>query len=423
MPPAPPTPPRLPFTSSSSDPSSSPAAHAPPAARRRVSRRRVLAGSGAGLLVLAGGGTVWRAADQGVFSTGQGPAYAPWSDWRTTTAGPLDLVRAAILAANPHNTQPWRFRVDTTRIDLFADHTRAIGTIDPLLREMHIGLGCALENLLLAAAANGYRATLALLPDAADQTHMARIDLAAGQAGSAEPSPLYLAIPHRHTNRYPYDPSRPVSAETLAALAALNAEPDLVGVRWFSAEPERSHVRDLMIAAAHALVADRQQDGDSAQWYRATWQDLQRHRDGITLDASGLPDWQRVLGKLLPPPALEQQDGYFLSNTEQQAKTAPVLALLLVRDRQDNAQRMRAGRLWQRMHLWATTHGLAMQPLNQMAERADREATTSAPPTFGAALAQLVGDPAWQPLMPFRLGYATQEALLSPRRDVRDVIV
>ena len=55
---------------------------------------------------------------------GQGPAYEPWDDWRTATKGPLDLVRAAILAANPHNSQPWLFHVTQTQINLFADHRR-----------------------------------------------------------------------------------------------------------------------------------------------------------------------------------------------------------------------------------------------------------------------------------------------------------
>src|SRR5579859_7134181 len=124
---------------------------------KKLSRRKVLALAGTGTLVLVVGGGVWRAADQGVFSTGEGPAYEPWDDWRTASRVPLDLVRAAILAANPHNSQPWLFRVTQTQIDLFSDRRRNQGTVDPFLIEMHIGLGCALENLLVAAAANGYR--------------------------------------------------------------------------------------------------------------------------------------------------------------------------------------------------------------------------------------------------------------------------
>jgi hypothetical protein len=65
-------------------------------------------------------------------------------------------VRAAILAASPHNTQPWLFKVAGSIIELYIDTGRNVGPLDPYLREEHIGMGCALENLLLAAAADGY---------------------------------------------------------------------------------------------------------------------------------------------------------------------------------------------------------------------------------------------------------------------------
>ena len=147
-----------------------PATANPTPHHQKFSRRKMIALAGTGTFVLVAGGGVWRAADQGVFSTGQGPAYEPWDNWRTPTRGPLNLVSAAILAANPHNSQPWLFHVTQTQIDLFSDRRRNLGTVDPFLIEMHIGLGCALENLLLAAVANGYTSQVTLLPDASDET-------------------------------------------------------------------------------------------------------------------------------------------------------------------------------------------------------------------------------------------------------------
>ena len=64
---------------------------------------------------------------------------------------PLALARATILASNAHNAQPWLFNVSDSRIELYADAGRNLGAADPYLREMHLSLGCALENLIIAA--------------------------------------------------------------------------------------------------------------------------------------------------------------------------------------------------------------------------------------------------------------------------------
>ena len=83
----------------------------------QVNRRSFLqraAIGGGGLLIFTAGGLAWRAWDRG--SLGkiyEGTAFEPWEDWRNKRfEGPLGLVSAAILASNPHNSQPWLFRVD-----------------------------------------------------------------------------------------------------------------------------------------------------------------------------------------------------------------------------------------------------------------------------------------------------------------------
>lgn len=128
-----------------------------------MQRRTFFKNAGVATVLVVGGG-VWRAFNCEVFSVGQGPAFEPWRDWQQTKSGPLALVRAAILAASPHNTQPWLFRVTDSSIDLYLDCRRYPGALDPYLREEHIGMGCALENLMLAAAANGYAASATLPP-------------------------------------------------------------------------------------------------------------------------------------------------------------------------------------------------------------------------------------------------------------------
>lgn len=92
-----------------------------------MNRRAVLIGLGAaGLGVASAGG--WRLYDNHVFSTAEGPAYLPWVDWQQDGPSPWErLVRAAVLAANPHNSQPWKFHLLDAGVDVYADTSRRIG--------------------------------------------------------------------------------------------------------------------------------------------------------------------------------------------------------------------------------------------------------------------------------------------------------
>ncbi len=383
-----------------------------------LSRRDFLKISGAATVAILSG-TAWRAVDQGVFSAGQGPAYQPWQDWQTASAGtPLALVRAAILAANPHNTQPWRFRLGADRIDLYADPARNIGAIDPFRREMYVGLGCALENLLLAAGPNGYAAELRLMPEAQDAAHVAEVALTASPAVWPD---LYAALSRRHTHRGPYL-DRPVASDILEQLAARGKDLPEVQTLWVTGAPERQALGQTIVQATEAIMADQQQSQDSAQWFRQDWGEVQRQADGITLDAQANPLVVTVLGKMLPPLSAAENDRYWLQATRTQVATAAAFGFLVVPEARRHLAQLAAGRLYQRLHLAATRLGLAMQPLNQILERIDREASLGAEPVFGRAAEAWVGQ-GRQGVMLFRLGYAAAAALPSPRRGVQAVIL
>ncbi len=77
-------------------------------------------------------------------------------------------------------TQAWVFRTTPSRVDVFADRARSLGAVGPFDREMYVGLGCALEKLLQAAPAHGYRARVTLLPTPGRSVHAARIELRSG---------------------------------------------------------------------------------------------------------------------------------------------------------------------------------------------------------------------------------------------------
>jgi hypothetical protein len=193
-------------------------------------------------------------------------------------------------------------------------------------------------------------------------------------------------------------------------------------VFWYVNSAARDKFGKVAIAAAEAVIADEQQSIDSHHWWRQGWSDVQTYHDGITIDAQTFDSFTSAAAKILPDVSRQQGDAIFVQTTrDTYVTTAPVFGLIAVRDQDDNAQRMRCGQLWQRMHLWATSRGLAMQPLNQMCERADRERQRGLDSPFGRDLRALAGGDDWQGIMPFRLGYPTRSALASPRRSAQEV--
>jgi nitroreductase len=388
----------------------------------------LLKGAGA-VAVVAAGGLLWRAYDQGVFAAGTGAAYEPWTNWRSDAVpGPLGLVRAGILAANPHNTQPWLFQVGATRIELFADIRRNLGAFDPYLREMHIGLGCALENMTRTARVVGYDVAVTVHPGtlATPAASPRPQPVATLELSPARPRPdqLVEAIPRRHTDRGAYAADRPVPGEMLEAMWAAFQDDADVRLFLFSAAGERKQFGDLVQASTETIIADPEMVAASDRWFRHRWLDVQRRRDGLTLDAAALGSLVTVVGKLLPPASAETSHRYWRDATRDvQIPTTALFGLIAVRDLYDRPQALRAGQRWQRLHLMGTARGLAMQPINQPVEMVDRERELGKPPRAAAALAALTGEAGWKPTFAFRAGLPTQPAGPSPRRPVDAVVL
>ena len=373
---------------------------------------KLVVGTAGGVLVLRDG------TGCGYYSAESGEAYAPWVFPGAETKPEMVAARAAILAANPHNSQPWALHVTESGIDLHADFTRSLGTIDSLLREMHIGLGCALENMVIAAQVSGRAAAIQLLPDPSNPSLVASVSLS---PATPTVDPLFAAISRRHTNRGRYADAPP-SAALAPALHAMVTEPG-VQLRILTSDDDKSTFRLRTIDATIAFIADAEMSRDSNSWYRQTADDILQHRDGITLDASGNGAATRFFGKELGRPSDATANSYWLDGTRGVQTTGSAFCILSSPAANDRDDQLRVGRVYQRIHLWAVSQGMAAQPLNQMAELQDREESQGRSPTFATVLNGLVGAPDRRAQMLFRIGYPWDAALKSPRRPIDWVLL
>ena len=261
---------------------------------------------------------------------------------------------------------------------------------------MFFSIGCALENLLLTARANGLEAKVTLLPgklalpSREPKPELAvRIELSPGSRVASE---LFDAIPHRHTNRSIFDASRQIPGEFIHSITSVVHDDDK-GIRLFLfvSEGDRKRIADAIWDASQSFIADPAVRRSTQPWYRSNVEQVQKFRDGAYI---GDPDPASYVDSMM---------------------SGRVFGLIAVRDRYDRPETIRAGRIWQRAHLLATARGLAARPANAAVEVIDNERRLNLEPKTSARLAQFTGDICkMDELEPAEIRYATTSAWSPP---------
>lgn len=376
-----------------------------------LSRRQFIAGSAVTLGAVALGGAGWRAQVGGVFSADDEPAFHPWREW-DAASGLHRVALAGTLAASSHNTQPWRLAVRADAIDVAGDLDRTMGRADARGRELHISLGCAVENMTIAAASIGKRTTFAL--DRSQAPHAATLTFADAPA----PLPgadLAKRIPLRRTNRGAYDPKRPIPAADLEALAAA-AGPGL-RVVWLTSTRDRQAFTDLSVEATAAHVADAGIQRDSHRWYRMEESAVERLRDGITIGGANLPLLATTYLRMFPPTPEAFDAQWATATRDTHCGTAPAFGLIVAPAAGDHAAWLETGRTWQRVQLLAGARGIAAHPISQSLTVRDADIADGGDGGgWRSRLSALAGT--GDVTLAFRLGYPLREADSAPRRSL-----
>ncbi|MET4212845.1 nitroreductase family protein [Bradyrhizobium sp. LA2.1] len=367
---------------------------------KNLSRRQCLLGSG-GVLVVAGviGATAWN-------RNSGASAMADYDNYVATLrtalgpeAGLSNLIRYATLAANGHNTQPWRFQVRGNDVRLLPDFGRRTPIVDPDDHHLFVSLGCAAENLFVAARAAGRSCEVASEPDGSLRFQLG--------TGTVSRDPVFDVIAKRQSTRALYD-GRPVPGRDLDALARAGTRP---GVRLFllTDRQQMDKVRELAIAGNNVQLADPAFVAELKSWLRFNPSAAMTSGDGLFAASTGnpvLPDW---IGR-------RAFDLFFTARTEndklaRELESSAALAVF-VGDAADPANWIEVGRACQRFLLTATWLGLKCAFINQPVEVA----------RLRPELAALIGEPHKRPDLVVRFGYGPA-MLYAPRRPVDTVLV
>jgi hypothetical protein len=339
--------------------------------------------------------------------------YMPWlnyeqqavNTWRPLERNPAvpaqmrELVRYASLAANGHNTQPWKFAIKQNAIEIYPDLTRRLPAVDPSEREQWISLGCALENLLLGACAAGYVANVTY-PDTADFIH---IGLAADRAQATS---LFDAIPVRQNTRSVYD-GQLIKTADLNQLQALPLEPG-VALCFISSPTDMNTVLEYVNQGNLSQYADQAYLTELIQWLRFNKKEALASLDGLYTLCSGNPEVPRWIGQLVVGGTQPQQQ----ADTDAKKLHSSPGAVVVTSEADDKTAWVRTGQVYERLALKMTSLNIKSAFLNQPIEVAKVRGQLQSAIGLGNALPQLL----------LRFGYANPMPR-SLRRPVEQVLV
>ena len=318
------------------------------------------------------------------------------------------LRRAAVRATHApsvHNTQPWRFVLRGSSLEIHADRSRQLRVLDPRGRQLMTSCGCALFNARVALAAAGLVTEVQRLPDPTRPALVARVACdgspIAPEGVEAHIAHLDPSIDTRQTNRRRF--SEAVVPQQVISLLRESARAE--GAELVAVQRDE-HRRAL---ARLSRLADRTENADPS--YRAElrqWTGADPGRlDGVP--AFAVPHVAGHSGDEIPIRDFDTHGmGWLPDHTH---STAAQCLVLIGTDEDGPAAWLRCGEALERVLLEVTRAGYAASPLTQVIE---------VPQTHAALRAEL--GLSMQPHVLLRVGRAPITPATRRRRLV-DVIV
>jgi nitroreductase len=311
------------------------------------------------------------------------------------------IVYYATQAPSSHNTQPWKFLVEDDRILIFPDYTRALTIADADQHELFISLGCALENLMIAARQMNYA------PSATIHTEgEIYIEVNLTALAQSKDDRLFDQIVVRQTTRNKYN-GKPIPENYLEVLRS-SAMRDDVKCKFFTDYDEIGTVIELVKEACIRQYSDEAFVDEMLQWVRFNESGAVKTLDGINSASSGKPSVPGWLGKFILGSTSPKKQA---DQIEELIRSSSALVFFIGK-RNDVKAWINLGRSFERFALTATSLNISHAHINMPCEV----------PSVRQKLAHLMDlnhDEA--PLLLIRIGYS-EKMPYSYRRPVEQVV-
>ena len=310
------------------------------------------------------------------------------------------LVAQAVKAPSGHNTQPWKFRQNGSVVEIYPDFDRRLPVVDPDDRELSVSLGCAVENLCLAAQTKGYKSAVSVGDKGV-------ITVSLMEKADIKPNPLFNQIDARQTNRSVYN-GEEIALDVLKKLQSIRSE-KCISVHYYARQTKQFN--DIEQYVLQGNTRQMQKEAFKAElksWMRFNKKHQDQTLDGLSYAVFGAPNVPRWMAEPIMSMAINAKT----QNKADREKIASASHLVLFTTRENSRREwVNLGRTLQRFLLTATELGIAHAYLNQPNEEAE----------IASEMARTLGLAGEYPTILLRIGYGERQAY-SKRRSVGDVI-
>ncbi|MDQ1287891.1 MAG: hypothetical protein QG622_1456 [Actinomycetota bacterium] len=279
------------------------------------------------------------------------------------------LVTAASRAPSADNMQAWSFAAAGDVVDVYVEPGRVLPTdVDAMFA--WVGLGAAVENLVIAAEDEGFGVTVddgGLGDGTSGDREPVRVRLSPGGSGSGSRSghPLAGWIERRETNRGPYDET-PLDPTTLGELTEAVGRFD-AGVHWIGGSADLGLMASMDARSSYIRLEHRPLHDELFDILRFSRRSVEETGFGLDFASLGVPPALVGAARLLRYPSVMKVVshlgiGRFVAR-QLAAKLCAAGAVCLVTARRAGpAGYVEAGRAMERLWLAATARELAVQP-------------------------------------------------------------